>query len=83
MSVPRQPGGTFDEHRNTSRVFPVAPGSGGAAVDAMRRWAAANAAHAQWIRDGYPTLTEAQHLAIFGEPYNAKRLRAVPQTETL
>lgn len=62
-------GGRFDEHRNTSRVFGVLPGAGEVAAKACRAWTAANPAHAQWIIDGHPTLTEPEHQARFGEKY--------------
>lgn len=62
-------GGRFDEHRNTSRVFPVVPGSATAAIVALSAWATANQAHARWLADGYPTLTEAEHVARFGNAW--------------
>jgi hypothetical protein len=42
----------------------------------MRSWVAQNQAHAKWVTDGYPTLTEAEHLERFGEPYTKKAKRS-------
>lgn len=62
-------GGQFDESRNTSRVFPVLPGSASHAAEALAGWARSNPEHARWITEGYPTLTEAEHAARFGGPW--------------
>jgi len=77
MSLPRQHAG-FDERRNTSRVFPVPP----TALPDARRALAAFKRDApelyQWIADGHPRLSEAEHVARFGGPYGgvkAKRER--------
>ena len=66
----------FDERRNSSRIFPVPPDALPNALRAMARWKAENPAHAQWIADGYPSLTEAEHVARFGEPYNGFATRS-------
>jgi hypothetical protein len=73
-AIPRQ-SSTWDERRNSSRVFPVPPGAVEDAERALRRWQAEAPAHAQWILDGYPTLTDADHVARFGEPYTGPKRR--------
>jgi hypothetical protein len=80
MSVPRQPGGRFDERRNTSRVFPVVPGSSSEAVAALQRWARAEPEHARWIAEGHPSLTDAEHRERFGVPYKRSSSRPVKAT---
>lgn len=69
--IPRQSTG-WDEHRNTSRVFPVAKGAHRDALAALRT---IPAALREWLTDGAPRLTEAEHLARFGEPYVATHSR--------
>ena len=71
-------GGGFDERRNTSRVWPVPPN---ALPDALRSLTAlrrTDPALVQWIEDGHPNLTEADHLERFGEPYRRRPRRAAP-----
>ena len=75
MSIPWQ-ASVWDDHRNTSQVFEVPVGASKDAIRACRSWAETNPAHAQWIADGYPTLSEAEHLERFGEPYKKKAKRA-------
>jgi len=65
----------WDEKRNTSRVWPVPPDALPTALRELARWRDRNDAHARWIADGYPTLTEREHLERFGEPYRAARSR--------
>ena len=68
MSLPRQHV-SYDERRNTSRVFPVTVQDGEnarRAVTALRR---TDPALVQWIEDGHPRLTEAEHIQRFGVPY--------------
>lgn len=65
----------WDEHRNTSRVFPVPPGALQAAERALERLRAEQPALVAWIAEGAPTLSEAEHLARFGEPYQRRRGR--------
>jgi hypothetical protein len=65
-------GGAYDERRNSSRVFPVAPDSHKAAVRAL---AGLEPALRRWIMDGYPTLTHDEHFARFGEPFKGSRPR--------
>ena len=71
MSVPlgRKNVAVFDDHRNSSRVFPVEPGALEAARAASARFCAEQPAHVLWLVDGHPTLTEADHVARFGETY--------------
>lgn len=71
MHVPRA-ASQFDERRNSSRVFPVSEQDG---INARRALAALHRDQPElcaWIKEGYPTLTEAEHLARFGEPYSRK-----------
>lgn len=74
MSVPRQTS-VWDEHRNTSRVFPVTEQDVENARRALARFHAESPALVQWLRDGHPTLTEAEHVARFGEPYRGVKAR--------
>lgn len=74
--IPKQGGYVWDEHRNTSRVFPVPPDALPAALSALR---AIPLELRLWIKDGHPTLTDAQHRERFGEPYVATRSRKVSQ----
>jgi hypothetical protein len=71
-AIPRTFGVQFDEHRNTSRVWPVPPD---ARRDAVKALATLDPALRRWIEDGHPNLTDAEHRARFGEPYNAPRPR--------
>jgi hypothetical protein len=73
-AIPRQ-SSVWDERRNSSRVFSVPPGAVEDAERALRRWQAEAPVHAQWIIDGYPTLTDEEHVARFGVPYEATRAR--------
>jgi hypothetical protein len=74
-AIPRQ-SSVWNDRRNTSRVFPVPPGAVEDAERALQRWQAENPAHARWILDGYPTLTDDEHVSRFGVPYEpAKRRR--------
>jgi hypothetical protein len=45
------------------------------AIRALASFRRDDPAHAQWILDGFPTLSEAEHLRRFGEPYNKPRRR--------
>jgi hypothetical protein len=65
----------WDERRNTSRVIPPPVGAHKTATAAMRAWVRSDLAHAKWIEDGYPTLTEAEHVARFGEEYQRRPKR--------
>lgn len=62
-------GPTFNERRNTSRVFPVPPYALKqlqAALAALRR---NDPELVRWIEDGHPTLTRAEHFERFGCDY--------------
>jgi hypothetical protein len=65
----------FDERRNSSAVVAPPPDALPNALRAMATWRRENPAHAQWIADGYPTMTEAEHVERFGEPYVSHRRR--------
>jgi hypothetical protein len=71
-AIPRQGGFVFDEHRNTSRVWPVPPDALPAALAALR---SLDPDLRRWIEDGAPNLTDAEHVARFCEPYQATRSR--------
>lgn len=73
--VPRQPGATFDERRNTSRVFKVPPDALPAALRALAALRRSDPALVQWLEDGHPRLTEAEHVARFGETFVSRRSR--------
>jgi len=68
-------GPTWDEHRNTSRVFPVPPDALPAALSSLAAFRRENPALAGWITQGAPLLTHEEHLALFGEPYRGARAR--------
>jgi len=68
-------GAQWDDKRNTSRVVPVSPLAAKACREACERWAKANPAHFRWLLDGHPTLTHAEHVERFGEPYKGVRAR--------
>lgn len=65
----------WDERRNTSRVFPVPPDAFPNALRALAQFRRTDPARAQWIEDGAPTLTDAEHVERFGEPYKGHRAR--------
>lgn len=65
----------WDERRNSSRVFPASPQNVENALAALHRLRITDPALVEWIEAGHPTLTEAQHLEHFGEPYRAVRSR--------
>jgi hypothetical protein len=65
----------FDEHRNSSRVWPVPSGAAKEAARASAAWRERDPAAYQWVVDGHPHLTEADHLARFGEPFKARPRR--------
>ena len=67
--------GRWDERRNTSQVFPVPPDALPNALRALAALRRDQPALVQWIEDGHPTLTEAEHLERFGEPYRCVRSR--------
>lgn len=71
-AIPLQGGYVWDEHRNSSRVFPVPPD---ALPNAVRACKGIDPALRRWIEDGHPVLTDGEHYARFGEPYKATRPR--------
>jgi hypothetical protein len=70
----------WDEHRNTSRVFPVSPDALPAALKAC---AGIEPALRRWVEDGHPTLTEAEHVQRFGESYVKHTAKASRTAMTL
>lgn len=72
MSLPRTYAG-FDEHRNTSRVWPVTAQDGENARRALAAFKRDCPELHRWIIDGHPALTEAEHVARFGGQYNGVR----------
>jgi phage N-6-adenine-methyltransferase len=71
-SIPAQGGYVWDEHRNTSRVWPVPPD---ALPTALRALKTLDPALRQWIEEGHPLLTEEEHL---GPLRRAVREEAAP-----
>lgn len=65
----------WDDRRNTSRVQKVPPHALPEALDALARFRRAHPAHAAWIAEGAPTLTDDEHVRRFGEPYKTTRAR--------
>ena len=68
-------GPTFNEHRNTSRVWPVPPTALPAAKRALESLRRDDPALVQWLADGAPNLTHEEHLRRFGVPYQSVRAR--------
>ncbi len=71
MTIPRQ-AVVWDETRNSSRErrpSPTALADCRASLSALRR---NDPALVQWIEDGHPTLTEAEHVERFGAPYKTR-----------
>jgi hypothetical protein len=56
----------WDEHRNTSRVFPVPPNALAEALEALQR---IDPRLRAWIEAGAPRLTHEEHFERFGELY--------------
>jgi hypothetical protein len=73
-AIPRQ-SAVFDERRNTSRVWPVPPDALPNARRALISLRNTDPALVQWIEDGYPTLTELEHIERFGAAYKSHRSR--------
>ena len=72
--IPKQTS-RWDERRNTSQVFPVPSDALPTALRSLAALRRDQPALVQWIEDGHPTLSEAQHLKRFGEPYRGKARR--------
>ena len=68
----------WDEHRNSSRVFPVPPTALPEAVAALAAFRRTQPRLYEWVAQGAPTLTDAEHLARFGAPYEHRRSRKAP-----
>jgi len=49
------------------------PGQAWEAVRALREWARREPAHAKWIADGAPRLTDLEYLERFGAPHAKQR----------
>ena len=77
MSLPlgRKNVAVFDEHRNSSRVWPVPPTALPEAEEALARFKASQPDLYKWVADGAPLLTHSRHVALFGEPFKATRAR--------
>jgi hypothetical protein len=69
-------GKNWDTHRNSSATHKPHPGALGEALAALRALRRDDLRLVAWIEDGYPTLTEAEHVAHFGVPYTRKPRRA-------
>lgn len=65
----------FDEHRNSSRVWPVPPTALPEAESALAAFKRSQPSLYEWVARGAPNLTEAQHVETFGESYKATRAR--------
>jgi hypothetical protein len=72
QAIPKQGGAGWDEHRNSSRVFSVPPDALPAALKALRT---IDPDLRRWIEDGHPRLTDDEHRARFGEPWQAAQPR--------
>lgn len=68
-------GPTWDPRRNTSRVWPVPPHAIKDALRALASLRREQPALVAWLESGAPTLTHAEHLERFGEPYRGVRAR--------
>lgn len=66
----------FDERRNTSRVFPVTAQDAENARRALASFRASDPALYEWVAAGAPNLTEAEHVARFGQPYHRHTSRS-------
>ncbi len=74
-AIPRVSGPTWDERRNTSRVFAVAPHAFKDATVSLAALRRDQPALVRWLEDGHPTLTHDEHVARFGEPYRGVKSR--------
>jgi hypothetical protein len=69
-AIPKQGRYVWDEHRNTSRVFPVSPD---ALPNAVRAFKTLDPDLRRWIEDGHPTLTDSEHRERFGDSYKRSK----------
>lgn len=79
MSIPWQHV-EWDEHRNTSQVFPVPPGSLERALASLEYLREHDPALVAWIEAGHPNLSEQDHLQRFGKPFKKKAKRQVDRS---
>lgn len=64
----------FDERRNTSRVFLVAPDALPNAQRAIEQLRRTDPKLCAWLDAGAPAIhSEAEHIAWFGEPYKPRK----------
>jgi hypothetical protein len=77
MSLPlgRKNVAVFDEHRNSSRVWPVPPTALPEAEVALALFKRNQPDLYGWVASGAPLLTHGRHAALFGEPYKATLTR--------
>jgi hypothetical protein len=66
----------WDERRNSSAVLPVPPDALPNALRALAAFRRDQPALYAWVAAGAPRLSEAEHLARFGEPYRKGCARA-------
>ena len=83
MSLPlgRKNVAVFDEHRNSSRVWPVPPTALPEAEDALSSFKKSQPDLYEWIESGAPLLTHSRHEAIFGETFKGTRTRKASATQ--
>jgi len=76
VGIPRQldPHAGFDEHRNTSRVFPPPPGAVADALKSLKAYTKRYPKHARWLLEGHPSLSEDEHWERFGCAYKKGEL---------
>ncbi len=73
-TIPRR-SAVWDERRNTSRAHAPSPTALRDALQVCERLRQTEPALVRWVLDGHPLLTEAEHVARFGEPYEKARRR--------
>lgn len=73
---------TFDERRNTSRVWGIPPTALPEALDALRRLRVEDPALVAWIAAGAPRLSHAEHVERFGRPYGSTAASSTPRPAT-
>jgi hypothetical protein len=65
----------FDEHRNSSRVWPVPPTALPEAEAALEAFKRSRPDLYEWVASGAPNLSHGQHLSLFGETFKAVRAK--------
>lgn len=73
-TIPRQ-AAVWDEARNSSQLRMPSPTAGADCARALAALRRSQPALVQWVEDGYPTLTDEEHIQRFGEPYGRARSR--------